>query len=218
MNNSTTKNLLTCGIIAPILFVVVFIIEGATRNDGYNPLRHPVSSLAIGDLGWIQTCNFLVSGTLIILFAYDMRNIIKPPKGSILIALVGMGLFGAGICTTDPVYGYPTNLPMALAQFTFRGHMHDFFSIFVFICLPIACFKFRKWYSKRGSNGLAFYSVFSGISMLVFFALAAAGFKQTPGLLEYAGVFQRLSIISGVAWVLVLAVYLRRGLNLNEEG
>jgi len=210
MNTTTIKTLLTCGIIAPTLFVITFIVEDATRLDGYNPMKHPVSSLAIGDLGWIQTINFLITGLLTVAFATGLRRILKPPRGSILIGLVGMGLIGAGFCTSDPVYGYPINLPLVIAQFTVRGHLHDFFSIFVFVCLPIACFKFRKWFMMRQENGLAIYSVISAILMLLFFILAGAAFKQTPGLLEFAGLFQRLSIVSGVLWILVLAVYLRR--------
>ena len=64
--------LLFCGIIGPLLFIVVFLIEGATRAD-YNPLRYPVSSLSIGDLGWIQATNFLMVGLLLFAFAIDAR-------------------------------------------------------------------------------------------------------------------------------------------------
>ena len=44
-------------------FVAAFLVERAVR-DGYRPLRHPVSSLALGSRGWIQTGNFAVAGTL----------------------------------------------------------------------------------------------------------------------------------------------------------
>lgn len=43
------KALLACGAIAGPLFVVAFL-EGATCDD-YDPLRHPVSSLALGPSG-----------------------------------------------------------------------------------------------------------------------------------------------------------------------
>jgi hypothetical protein len=43
--------------------VAVFLLEGAVR-DGYRPLRHPVSSLALGPRGWIQAGNFATAGTL----------------------------------------------------------------------------------------------------------------------------------------------------------
>lgn len=56
-----TRTLLASGVIAGPLFVGTFLAEGATRA-GYEPLRHPVSSLALGDHGWMQTANFVVAG------------------------------------------------------------------------------------------------------------------------------------------------------------
>jgi hypothetical protein len=44
---SIVKVLLACGVIGPVLFIILFLIEGATRAD-YSPLRQPVSSLSIG--------------------------------------------------------------------------------------------------------------------------------------------------------------------------
>lgn len=41
---------LICGIAAGPLFVLSFLVQGATRAD-YDPMRHPVSSLALGDHG-----------------------------------------------------------------------------------------------------------------------------------------------------------------------
>jgi len=36
------RRLLACGIIVPLFFSSVFLIEGAIRPD-YSPLRHPIS-------------------------------------------------------------------------------------------------------------------------------------------------------------------------------
>jgi hypothetical protein len=55
-----TLSLLRCGLAAGPVFVAVFLAEGAVR-EGYNPLRHPVSSLALGPRGWIQAGNFAVA-------------------------------------------------------------------------------------------------------------------------------------------------------------
>ncbi len=43
------------------VFAAAFLVEGGVR-DGYRPLRHPVSSLALGPRGWIQTANFAITG------------------------------------------------------------------------------------------------------------------------------------------------------------
>jgi hypothetical protein len=67
-----TKALLACGVIGAPLFVGAFLIEGATRAD-YDPLRHPVSSLALGESGWMQVANFIVAGLLMLAFACGLR-------------------------------------------------------------------------------------------------------------------------------------------------
>ncbi len=77
-----TKALLGCGVIAGPLFVVAFLIEGATRAD-YDPLRHPVSSLAFDDFGWMQVANFIVTGLLMLAFAIGLRLTLQPLRGSI---------------------------------------------------------------------------------------------------------------------------------------
>lgn len=209
--NKSARRLLVCGPVGCILFISLFLIQGAIR-EGYSPLKFPISSLSIGTLGWIQKSNFIISGTLLILFAFGLRQAIKSLKGSIwisrLIGAVGLGLVGAGIFSSDPVFGYPMTEPLAIAQFTVHGHLHDFFSVIVFVCLPIVCFKFRNRFNESGDTGWATYSLISGIGMLVAFILAAIGFKQITGLVEVAGIFQRLCLIIGFGWLSLLALHI----------
>ncbi|MBL7911547.1 MAG: DUF998 domain-containing protein [Bacteroidia bacterium] len=207
--NTKTKILLSCGAIGSLLFVFSFIIEGAVRTD-YDTFRYPVSSLSIGNCGWTQVANFITSGLLFIAFAVGLKLSLNNYKGKgvLLVGLVGAGLVGAGLFTTDPVYGYPENQPLLLAQYTLRGHLHDLFSILVFICLPWACLVFRKYFITRSQFGLAKYCTFTAISVLVTFFLAGIGFKQTPYLVNIAGILQRSSIIIGCLWIVIFAVYL----------
>jgi len=206
-----TKLYLASGIVGCWLFIIVFLIEGATRV-GYSSFRYPISSLSIGDLGWIQIINFILSGTLIFLLALGLRLALKPSKSSIwiprLIGAVGLGLIGAGIFSTDPAFGYPATSPLAIAQFTVHGHLHDLFSIFVFACLPIACFEFRKRFKANGNRGWSIYSLISAIAFIITFLLAGIGFKQITGFIEFAGIFQRLCIIIGFTWMTMIALFL----------
>src|SRR5512133_3428564 len=57
---------LACGIVAGPLFFLLFTIAGLLR-PGYDPLRHPVSSLEFGPQGWVQALNFIATGTLVTL-------------------------------------------------------------------------------------------------------------------------------------------------------
>ncbi|MGD8404993.1 MAG: DUF998 domain-containing protein [Anaerolineales bacterium] len=48
-------------VVGPVFFIVMFLIEGVTRPE-YSAFRQPVSSLSIGELGWTQIANFLITG------------------------------------------------------------------------------------------------------------------------------------------------------------
>ena len=113
-----TKAFLACGVIAGPLFVVAFLFEGATRAD-YDPLRHPVSSLALGDYGWVQSANFLVAGLLTLAFSVGLRSALRLGKGStwgpLLVGVWAIGLLGAGVFVTYPVSGYPLVTPARLS-------------------------------------------------------------------------------------------------------
>ena len=69
--------LLIAGAIAGPLFVVTVLVQGAIRAD-YDPLRHPGSSLALGEFGWIQDVNFIVAGVLTLAFAVGLRHVPVP--------------------------------------------------------------------------------------------------------------------------------------------
>ena len=75
-----TRGLLRCGLAAGPVFVAVFLVEGTVR-DGYRPLRHPVSSLALGSRGWIQAGSSAVAGTLFLAGAAGLARVGDPVSG-----------------------------------------------------------------------------------------------------------------------------------------
>ena len=201
---------LCCGVIAGPLFVIMFLIEGATRAN-YDPLRHPVSSLALGDSGWMQVANFIVTGALIVLFARGLWRVLRDqgysPWGALFIACLGVGLIGAGVFPTDPVSGYPPGTPNLLPEPTMQSQIHDLFSIGVFGGLPLACFVFTRLFARRREWGWSVYSLVSGLGMLAAFAYAGVGFSQVSGLVDFGGLFQRISLIAGLSWLTLLALH-----------
>lgn len=204
-----TKILLACGVVAGPLFVGTFLVEGASRA-GYDPLRHPVSSLALGNHGWMQTANFLVAGLLTTGFAVGLRRTLGPPKGSrwgpLLVGAWAVGLLGAGIFVTDPVSGYPVGTTDQLVRHTWHGALHDLFSLPGFVALLACCLVFGRWFAGRGERGWAIYSTASGVVFGVMFVLASAGFGQTEGLADLAGLLQRVAVAVGFGWLTLLAV------------
>jgi hypothetical protein len=208
----TTRKLLACGVIAGPLFVVAFIVEGATRAN-YNPLRHPVSSLELGDFGWTQVANFIVAGLLTLAFAAGMRRALRPVGGStwgpLLVGACAVGLLGAGIFLTDPLSGYPPGAPEQ-RHYSVHGALHDLFSALFFVGLPAACLVFARRFVGWGERGWAIYSAMTGVVFAVAFVLTSMAFGQAESLVDFGGLFQRIALIVGEGWLTLLAVHLLR--------
>ena len=181
-----TRGLLRCGVIAGPAFVAVFLAEGAVR-DGYQPLRHPVSSLALGSRGWIQAANFAVAGTLVLAGAAGLARAGDPAAGCraapILIGAAGAGLIGSAAFTTDPVSGYPPGTPDLPAEPSRAGAAHN---LSRHPESSSACPPPRSPAAGgpggAGSAVFALYSAGTAVTMLGTMALAGAGFGQSPRL------------------------------------
>jgi hypothetical membrane protein len=204
-----TRPLLICGAIAGPLFTLVWLVAGATRPD-YDPLRHPISSLSIGALGWAQIANFLLTGLLTLAFALGLRRALRSSTswGPLLIAVMAIGFLGAGIFVTDPMGGYPPGTPDLPLQYSLTGRLHRLFSAFVFLGLPIACFVFARLFARWDRRRWATYSRLTAIAFVVMFVVTTVGFAGVTPLVDYAGLFQRLTLTIGWLWLTLLAVHL----------
>jgi hypothetical protein len=205
--SGAVRALLLCGVIAGPLFIVVFLIEGALKPD-YDPLRHPVSSLTLGAFGWTQTANFIIAGLLTLAFAVALIRLagVRQKIGAILVAVGGVGLLGMGAFVADPVSGYPPGTPLLPDHATMSGTLHDLFSVTAFFALAGACFVLAGGAGWRW----AIYSALSGAAFLGGFFLARIGFGQTEPYVNAAGLWQRVFVLIGWAWVTVLALRLLR--------
>jgi hypothetical membrane protein len=208
-----TTTLLACGVIAGPLFVVTLLIEGATRPH-YNALRHPGSSLALGDTGWTQDVNFIVSGLLTLAFAIGLRRALRHGRGStwgpLLAGCWAIGLLGAGVFLTDPVNGYPPGTPDLVKHPSVHGALHDLFSVPGFLALAVCCFVLGRRFAARGERAWAIYSVVNGLVILVSFGLSGAAFRQVEGLVDVGGLLQRITVVAIWSWLTLLAVHLLR--------
>ena len=198
-----TSRLLGAGLLAGPIFVGSFLIQGALR-PGYDPLRHPVSSLSLGPGGWVQMITFWVTGLLVLALAVGLRQAGLGRAVPILIALVGAGLLGAGFFACDPISGYPPGSPIPAPR-TAHGIAHDLFSTPVFTVLPAAMVVMARRFHRSGERA---WAVASAIGAPVFFAcfvIAAIGFNQYPTLMPFAGLWQRLALIIGLGWLGLLS-------------
>jgi hypothetical protein len=211
---SLTRGLLWCGAAAGPAFVSVFLLEGARRPD-YQPRRHPVSSLSLGPRGWVQRANFGLSGLLYVAGAAGLSRAADPIAGTwldpVIVGAAGLGLLGSAVFSTDPVSGYPPGTPDVGVQNSASMRMHGIAAVPIFLGLPCAAFAYACRFRRRGRPAWALYCAGTGASMLANMGLAGAGFNQSPGLVNTAGLFQRAAIVSGFGWLTTLTAHALRG-------
>jgi len=209
------RALLICGSIAGPLFVIAFLVQGASRPD-YDPLKHSISTLALGSFGWIQSLNFIVASLLTLAFAVGVRHVLWPEMrsiwGPVLIGLWAIGLIGAGIFVTDPTAGYPPGTPARIENPSVPGILHNLSAGLGFPALVAACLVFARWFAVRRERGWAFSSAVSGVVLLISVVLARYAFPRalphTEALGSLSGLLQRIAVVCGWGWLTALAIYL----------
>ncbi len=69
------------GIIGPIVFVLIFTLEGFMR-PGYEARTMFISELGLGPRGAIQCANFMFLGVLVLVFAWGVARELEGGKAS----------------------------------------------------------------------------------------------------------------------------------------
>ena len=199
--------LLACGAIGPLLNIVVLLILGAIR-PGYNALLIPDSSLELGEGGWIQITNYIVTGALLLGFAIGLRRVLRTGRGStwgpILLGIYGLTFIAAGIFVTDSVLGYP---PGASSTPTVHGILHDLSGQLQFISLSVACFVLARGdAADPARRGWVWYSLATGLLIAASDVAFVLTFKLWDG--GPVGLIERIGIIGGGTWIALLAIRL----------
>ena len=203
-----TRLLLACGVIAPLLNSVVILTLGAIR-PGYNAWIVPDSNLELGEGGWIQIANYIVTGVLLLGFAIGLRRVLRTGRGStwgpILFGIYGLTFIVIGIFVTDPEMGYPAGASSAL---TIHGAIHILFGLLQFTSLIAACFVLARREAALERRGWSWYSVATGLLV----AASYVAFVLTAKLLDGGptGLIERIGIIGGGIWIALLAIRLMR--------
>ena len=208
MPSPRTRALLTAGVVGPVVFIVTFLIEGATR-PGYSAWRTYVSHLALGEGGWVQVANFLFCGGCIVLFAIGARSVLSAGRaatwGPRLLFLFGSALIVAGLFVADPP-GLPTGRLQSV-----HGTVHGIAGLISFTSLSAAAFVFARRFSGGWSTG----SRFAGATVLGCFVVSTFGsvLMETGAAPDFpVGFVQRIAIVTGWTWIALLALRLSQGL------
>ena len=107
-----TRFLLLCGVIAGPFYLAVGLAQAFIR-EGFDFSRHPLSVLANGPGGWIQTANFVLTGLLVLAAAVGLGRVLGPKSRAVTWFLGGFGvaMLVAAIFRADPLDGFPPGTP-----------------------------------------------------------------------------------------------------------
>lgn len=188
------SGLAIAGMAGPIILVATDL-TAAIATPGYSLLRDSISSLALTDIGWVQSIGFLTIGLLVEIFAagllYNILHYRGLHLGIACLALVGFGMLMLGAFHTDPL-GTPE---------TTHGIIHDVAATGVFWLFPLTTlFIAPALRHDRYWEGLFRYTIITGILgfALVIMVLVLSDTASWFGLAE------RILVANMVIWVLVM--------------
>ena len=203
--DSLTRLLAICGIVGPILFIVIILVFGQLR-PGYDPIRQYMS-----ELGATGTPNAIVYsiaeallGLPLIAFAFGLhRGISKEGKASklvpILIAVSGLGWIVTSFFPCDP----------GCVNESVTGKIHGLMGIIDVWPLLIAPLlilprlkKDNRWQSYRS------FSLIMGTLAVILFAVEFFTGEVSSVLVPYRGLLQRLTFFTPFLWIGVMAIRL----------
>jgi hypothetical membrane protein len=190
---------LLAGIIGPILFILVFTVDGSLTK-GYSPLEQAISALgAVGlPFAWVQNTNFIVFGLSLMAFAigfcWRMRDVLGRGWRSActgLFLLTGLAMAASGI------------FRLGSSPLIETLHLSGFIVVFSSL-LSVLFLLAVLWWQIPAWRGTGRYTLVSALLTVgAFIALATVANPLSLG-----GLFQRLLVLCAFSWYVVMGFWL----------
>ncbi|MCF3181629.1 DUF998 domain-containing protein [Streptomyces polychromogenes] len=176
------------GMVAGPLFLAAGLAQGLAR-DGFDFTRNALSQLALGEAGWIQTMNFLLTGALLLAGAAGLRRVLRGTPGGtwgpVLVGVFAVSFWVAAAFPADAGAGFPAGAPEATVM-SGHGAVHMFggmvgylalCAVFVVLARPLAARGLRGWAVATRLVPVVILAGFmaSAVSVLAFTAGAGLG-------------------------------------------
>ena len=197
-----TAIIASCGISAPFLMLALWAVASLLR-PGYDQLTQYGSELAAGQNSIIMNANFVITGSLIIVFSFGLFTNIhagkRPAIGSILLGVFGVGELVTATFPCDP--GCPLLNSQSLSQ-----SIHSVIAIIAFGSIALAPLlislglrrdnRWERYQSYSRATGLA------SVGLFLLFSVAILSSFQ------YVGFLQRVFLAVPFIWIEILAIHL----------
>lgn len=201
-----TKLLLSGGVLAGPIYILVGLAQILTRA-GFDITRHPLSFMSLGDLGWIQITNFIVTGLMVLAGAIGLHRLAQADKrlrrGALFLGIYGLGVLGGGLFVPDPALGFPPGTPDTYPQtMSWHGLLHFIFGQIGFLALIAASFVYARYF---GANGMRGWAIFSALTGGIFLFAIIAGVVTSVGGSAALGLLALYGAVA-LAWIWLTAL------------
>jgi hypothetical protein len=183
----------------PVVFLTVATLAG-WLTPGYDAVVQPVSALALGPLGWLQTANFFLFGLAVIAAGPALWLGLDGPRprattvgAMVLLAVSGLSLIAAGAFPVDPP-GAPETASTALHGLAFFG---------TFLPLPGA-YAFAALRLREAPGWRRQALLIAALPSTIFFLFAVYGVLGSESgdpLFPVSGLLQRLLLAVAFGWL-----------------
>ncbi len=194
-----------CGIIGPILFWVMVIIESILR-PGYSQSYNYVSDLGVGPLAIIQNINFIIFGILTIGLAIGLRKGLPVQRSrSLRIGVWFVILFAIGVLLAGV---FPESYLSAIP--------HNYISATAFVAIIAA--QLLIWQGLKNEDSsiwgrYATYSLISGLLSLILVIILKVAILYG----FYPGLSQRAFLLVSWIWIGITGLKLYSLSEINDD-
>ena len=179
---------------------VLAVTDGlaAAFDPGYDALRQPVSMLALGPMGWLQTLGFSLGGTLAMIFVVGLWQRVSE-GGAVDIALGTLLLAGFELTLLAAFHTSPTH-PWAL-----HSAIHNVDAVVLLGSFPLASLLlgYGLWCKWRSAAIYAFVTGVIGVGV-------GAARLIPPPQDGYLGLYERVLVGNAAIWVAAMGLALIR--------
>ncbi|MDG4662970.1 DUF998 domain-containing protein [Mycobacterium sp. 236(2023)] len=179
---AVTRSLLGWGVVAGPFYLLVGVILGSTR-PGFDFTRHALSQLMLGQSGWIQRANFVLTGIMVIAAGTGMLRAIRSGRGLAIgapVVAAGLALVSGAVFVPDAVNDFPPGT--ATDDPTTSGILHLLCGAVQFVAIVVAASAYARWNSTRGRSGRAAVSAVLAAGILGGFAAGVALAQHPTGI------------------------------------